>query len=66
MLFRSRSIALAVREQDVAVLEVAQRMEQIAQMTQENTLAAGSAAETARQLDGLAGKLHEAVSRFKV
>ncbi|CAM5521834.1 HAMP domain-containing methyl-accepting chemotaxis protein [Thauera mechernichensis] len=60
------SIALAVREQDVAVLEVAQRMEQIAQMTQENTLAAGSAAETARQLDGLAGKLHEAVSRFKV
>jgi len=61
-----RSIAGAVREQDVAVQEVAQRMEQIAQMTEENTAAAGNAADTARQLDGLAGKLREAVGRFRV
>ena len=61
-----RTIAAAVREQDVAVQQVAQRMEQIAQMTEENTAAAGNAADTARQLDGLAGKLREAVGRFKV
>jgi methyl-accepting chemotaxis protein len=61
-----RSIAAAVREQDVAVQQVSQRMEQIAQMTEENTAAAANAADTARQLDGLAGKLREAVGRFKV
>lgn len=61
-----RSIAAAVREQDVAVQEVAKRMEQIAQMTEENTAAAANAADTARQLDGLAGKLREAVGRFRV
>jgi len=61
-----RSIADAVREQDVAVQQVAQRMEQIAQMTEENTAAAANAADTARQLDGLAGKLREAVGRFRV
>lgn len=61
-----RSIAAAVREQDVAVQQVAERMEQIAQMTEENTAAAANAADTARQLDTLAGKLREAVGRFKV
>jgi methyl-accepting chemotaxis protein len=61
-----RNIADAVREQDMAVQQVAQRMEQISQMTEENTAAAANAADTARQLDGLAGKLREAVGRFKV
>jgi methyl-accepting chemotaxis protein len=61
-----RSIASAVREQDVAVQQVAQRIEQIAQMTEENTAAAANAAETARHLDTLSGKLREAVSRFRV
>ncbi len=61
-----RSISDAVREQDVAVQQVAKRIEQIAQMTEENTAAAANAAETARQLDGLAGKLREAVGRFTV
>jgi len=61
-----RSIAAAVREQDVAVHQVAQRIEQIAQMAEENTAAASNAADTARQLDGLAKKLHEAVGRFRV
>jgi methyl-accepting chemotaxis protein len=61
-----RNIADAVREQDVAVQQVAKRMEQIAQMTEENTAAAANAADTARQLDGLAGKLREAIGRFKV
>ena len=61
-----RSISDAVREQDVAVQQVAKRIEQIAQMTEDNTAAAANAAETARQLDSLAGKLREAVSRFRV
>ena len=61
-----RSISDAVREQDIAVQQVARRIEQIAQMTEENTAAAVSAAETARELDTLAGTLREAVSRFRV
>ena len=61
-----RNISDAVREQDVAVQQVARRIEQIAQMTEENTAAAANAADTARQLDVLASKLHEAVGRFKV
>jgi len=61
-----RSITDSVREQDIAVQEVARRMEQIAQMTDENTAAAANAADTARHLDGLAVKLREAVGRFKV
>jgi methyl-accepting chemotaxis protein len=61
-----RSIADAVREQDAAVQQVAQRIEQIAQMTETNTAAARSAADTARHLDALAGKLREAVGRFRV
>jgi len=36
------------------------------QMTEDNATAAANASDTARQLDGLAGKLREAVARFKV
>ena len=61
-----RSIADAVHEQDVAVQQVARRIEQISQMTEENTAAAANAADTARQLDGLADKLRAAVGRFRV
>jgi len=61
-----RNISDAVREQDVAVQQVAKRIEQIAQMTEENTSAAANAADTARQLDTLAGNLREAVGKFKV
>jgi len=61
-----RTISDAVREQDAAVQQIAQRVEQIAKMTGENTAAAKSAAGTARQLDALAGKLREAVGRFRV
>ena len=59
-------ISDAVREQDVAVQQVARRMEQIAQMTEENMAAAANAADTARQLDGLAGNLRKSMERFKV
>lgn len=61
-----RTIADAVREQDVAVQQVAQRIEQIAQMTEENTAAASNAADTAHDLDVLAGKLRAAMVRFSI
>ncbi len=61
-----RNISDAVREQDVAVQQVARRIEQIAQMTEENTAAAANAADTARQLETLAGKLRTAVGKFNV
>lgn len=62
----ARAITAAVREQDIAVKQVARRMEQIAQMTEENTSVAGNAADTARDLDGQANRLREAVGRFRV
>lgn len=61
-----RTIADSMREQDMAVQQVARRIEQIAQMTEENSAAAKSAAETAHELAGLAAKLRQAVDRFRV
>ncbi len=61
-----RSIADAVREQDSAVQQIAQRVERIAQMTDENTAASAHAAETARHLDTLAGRLRASVGQFRV
>lgn len=61
-----RTIAHAVREQDVAVQQVSRRVEQIAQMTEQTTAEAQASAATARQLDSLAGKLRQAVGRFKI
>ncbi len=61
-----QSIADAIREQDAAVHQVAANIERIAQMTEENSAAAAAAAETALQLDGLAGRLRGAVARYRV
>ena len=61
-----RSISDSVREQDIAVQEVARRMELIAQMTEENTAASSNAADTAKKLDALSVSLLELVGRFKV
>jgi methyl-accepting chemotaxis protein len=61
-----QSIADAIREQDAAVHQVAANIEKIAQMTEENSAAAAAAAETALQLDGLAGRLRGAVARYRV
>ncbi len=60
-----QSIADAIREQDAAVQQVASNIERIAHMTEENSAAAAGAAETARRLDGLAGRLRESVSRYR-
>lgn len=61
-----QSIVDAIREQDVAIQEVAANVEKIAQMTEENSAAAASSSETAVQLDNLSGVLKESVIRFKV
>lgn len=61
-----RSITLAMQEQDAAVQQVAQRIEYIAQMSEANDSAARLAAETARNLDERANRLHDAVERFRV
>ncbi|MCK0509625.1 methyl-accepting chemotaxis protein [Aromatoleum buckelii] len=60
-----RSIADAVREQDAAVHQVANSIEKIAQMTEENSVAAEAAAETAARLDALSGKLLDQVARYR-
>lgn len=61
-----RNISDAVREQNAAVQQVARRIENIAQMTEENASAVQTAAGTARQLDELASRLRVAVGKFKV
>ncbi|MDP2695428.1 MAG: methyl-accepting chemotaxis protein, partial [Gallionella sp.] len=60
------SIADAVREQDVAIQQVAANVEKIAQMAEENSAAAASSSDTAIQLDRLSGELKDSVARFKV
>ncbi|MBI4741792.1 MAG: DUF3365 domain-containing protein [Betaproteobacteria bacterium] len=61
-----RGIADAVREQDAAVQQVASNMERIAQMTEENSMAAAASNETAAQLDALARHLSVSVARYRV
>ncbi|HEU0234719.1 MAG TPA: methyl-accepting chemotaxis protein [Gallionella sp.] len=61
-----QSIADAVREQDVAIQQVAANVEKIAQMAEENSAAAASSSDTAIQLDRLSSVLKDSVARFKV
>ncbi|MDD5384334.1 MAG: methyl-accepting chemotaxis protein [Gallionella sp.] len=61
-----QSIADAVREQDVAIQQVAANVEKIAQMAEENSATAASSSDTAIQLDRLSGVLKDSVARFKV
>lgn len=61
-----QSIADAVREQDIAIQQVAANIEKIAQMAEENSLATASSSDTAVRLDGLSSALKDSVARFKV
>lgn len=60
-----RAIADAVQEQDMAVHQVAERIEYIARITEENGSVARSTADTAAHLDELAGRLRSSVSGLK-
>ena len=63
---RVRDIAAAVREQNVAGRGIAQNVEKIAQMAEENSAATGAVSDSAAHLERLAGQLEKAVTRFKV
>jgi methyl-accepting chemotaxis protein len=58
-------ISTALREQSAASTQVSQKVEIIARMTEENSVAANEIAGEAQQLKGLASALGNAVSRFK-
>jgi methyl-accepting chemotaxis protein len=59
-------IASALSEQASAQTQIAQNVERIAQMSEENHAAVGAMAESARGLDTLAAKLEELVGRFRL
>lgn len=55
-----------LKEQSIASQDLAQRVEQIVQIVEENAGAAASVAESANELEALSGQLGEQVSRFRV
>ncbi|HTH95206.1 MAG TPA: methyl-accepting chemotaxis protein [Rhodocyclaceae bacterium] len=59
-------ITEAVKEQSVASTHVAQEVERIAQMAEENSAEAGNTADGARQLDEMAQAIKNAVSIYRV
>lgn len=59
-------ITTALAEQSVASNDIAGHVERVAQMTEENSAAAGEAAQSAEHLQQLAGDMRSAVSRFKI
>jgi len=60
-----REVADATKEQSVASNSIAQKVEEIATMGDETTAAMQSAAETAADLEKIAGELTVLVSRFR-
>jgi methyl-accepting chemotaxis protein len=59
-------ITLAMREQSSASTSIAQQVERIAQMTEENSAASQAAADTANQLDNLANSMQRIIAQFKI
>lgn len=59
-------IADAIREQSTTSNAIAQQVEKIAQMTEENNAAARSTADTAGELAGLAQDMQQVVGRSQV
>jgi len=59
-------ISAAIREQGATSSEIAQNVEKIAQMGEQNSTVAGETAQAADQMRTLADKLQNAVMRFKV
>lgn len=59
-------IALATREQSAAANEIACNVERIAQMTDETSSVMHATADSARDLDRLAGELRSMVGNFRV
>ena len=58
-------ISDSISEQSMAGNEIAQKLETIAQMSEESAVAVRHTANAARQLQSLSVSLHEAVAQFK-
>ncbi|HEU6454485.1 MAG TPA: hypothetical protein VN201_03385, partial [Roseateles sp.] len=63
---RVGEISDAIREQGIASTSIAQQVERIAQMSEENHAAAVNTSDTAGELDGLARKMKEVVSQYRI
>ena len=63
--FVVNGISDSITEQSVASNDIAQKLETIAQMSEESAVAVRHTADAARRLHKLSGELHEAVARFK-
>ena len=61
-----RDVADATHEQSVASTSIAQKVEEIATMVDETTAAMQSTADTATDLEKIAGELSQLVARFRV
>jgi len=59
-------ISSSVAEQQLASTEIAQNMERIANMSDENTIATRSVSEAAQDLTALAQRLQSMVANFKI
>ena len=59
-------IAEAIREQGAATNNIALQVERIAQMTEENSAAAGNSAQAANELDRLATDMQQIVSAYRL
>lgn len=58
-------ISDSIREQSMAGSEIAQKLETIAQMSEESAIAVKHTADAARQLQSLSESLHNAVAKFR-
>jgi methyl-accepting chemotaxis protein len=63
---RVGEISDAIREQGIASTSIAQQVEKIAQMSEENHAAAENTSATAEELDTLAHRMKEIVSQYRV
>jgi aerotaxis receptor len=59
-------INLALKEQAVAARDIAQKVERIAQGSEENSAAVAQTAASAQRLEQLAGELNKLASRFRI
>jgi len=59
-------IAEAIREQGAATNNIAVQVERVAQMSEENSAAAGNCAQAARELDRLAREMQTIVSSYRL
>lgn len=58
-------ISDSITEQSIASTEIAQKLETIAQMSEESAIAVHHTADAARHLQSLSASLHETVARFR-